>query len=165
MQKLRNRIALLLILSALVIGLGQPAPALAAAATLTTNITQTLGSVQFYPCAGEFVALQGDYHAVFHVTFDASSGTHVIGQHNSQGITGVGLSSGTLFRAMDGADEGRRVTNIFGTPGFEMTDVDTFHLIGQGQGADLLVHTTIHLTFAPDQGFTARVTNVSSECK
>jgi hypothetical protein len=161
-QKLRNRIALLLILSALVIGLGQPAPALAAAAMLTTNVTETLGSVQFYPCAGEFVALQGDYHALFHVTFDASSGTHVIGQHNSQGISGMGLQSGLKFAATAGD---RRTTAIFGAPGFETTYVDTFHLIGQGQGADLLVHTTIHLTFAPDQGFTARVTNVSSECK
>ena len=166
MHKVRNGVAVLLLaLGALVIGLAQPAPALAEATTLTTNVTQTLGSVQFYPCAGELVALQGDYHAVFHVTVDSSSGSHIVGQHNSQGITGVGLSSGTLFRAVDGADEGRRVTNIFGAPGFEMTDVDTFQLIGQGQAPNLLVHTTIHLTFAPDQGFTAQVTNVSSECK
>jgi hypothetical protein len=161
MQKLRNRIALLLILSALLIGLGQPDQARAAAQPLTTNTTATLGSVQFYPCAGEFVELLGAYHALFHVTFDASSGTHVIGQHNSQGVRGVGLQSGTRFVATAGD---RRTTAIFGAPGFETTYVDTFHLIGQGQGPDLLIHTTIHLTFAPDQGFTARVTNMSSEC-
>jgi len=165
MPKVLNRIGLLLVFTALVVGLARPAPALAEATTLTTNVTQTLGSVQFYPCVGELVALQGNYHAVFHVTVDPSVGIHIVGQHNSQGIIGVGLSSGMLFRAMDGADEGRRVTNIFGSPGFEMTDVDTFQLIGQGQGPNLLVHTTIHLTYAPDQGFTAQVTHVSSECK
>jgi len=166
MHKVRNQIALLLLaLSVLVIGLARPAPALAGSTTVTTNVTQTLGSVQFYPCAGELVALQGDYHAVFHVTFDPTGGTHVVAQYNSQGITGVGLVSNTIFRAIDGADQGRRVTNIFGAPGFEMTDVDTFQLIGQGRGPNLLVHTTIHLTFAPGQGFTAQVSNVRSECK
>jgi len=166
MHKVRNQIALLLIvLGVLTISLARPAPALAGSTTFTTNVTQTLGSVQFYSCAGEFVALQGDYHAVFHVTFDPRGGSHIVAQHNSQGITGVGLVSNTSFRAIDGADQGRRVTNIFGAPGFEMTDVDTFHLIGQGRGPNLLVHTTIHFTFTPSQGFTAQVSNVSSSCK
>ncbi len=165
MRKVLNRIGLLLAFSALVIGLAQPAPALAGAATLTTNVTLPLGSVQFYPCAGELIELHGEYHAVFHTTVDPSVGIHVVSQHNSQGISGVGLSSGTIFQAMDASGGGPRATNIFGAPGFEMTDVDTFQLIGQGQAPDLLVHITTHLTYAPDQGFTAQVTNVSRECR
>jgi len=162
MQKLRNRIALLLILSALVIGLGQPAPALAAAATLTTNVTQTLGSVRFYPCAGEYIQLFGDYHTLFHVTFDPTGGTHVLGQYNSKGVSGIGLQSGTGFRAAEGE---RRSTNIFGAPGFETTYIDRFQLIGEGTAPSLWVSVTTHATYAPNQGFTAQITNVSSECK
>jgi len=161
MQKLRNRIALLLILSALVIGLGQPAPALAAAATLTTNVTQTLGSVRFYPCAGEYIQLFGDYHALFHVTFDPTGGTHVLGQYNSKGVSGVGLQTGTGFRAAEGE---RRSTDIFGAPGFETTYIDRFRLIGEGTAPNLWVSVTTHATYAPNQGFTAQITNVSSEC-
>jgi len=80
----------------------------------------------------------------------------------SQGMIGIGPQNGAIFRD---ADEFRRTTNISGAPGFESTTVDTFQLIGQGQAPDLLVHITTHLTYAPDQGFTAQVTNVSRECR
>jgi hypothetical protein len=163
MRKLQNAMVMsLVVVGMLTLGLARPTPALAAAETLTVNTTQTLGSVQFYSCAGEYIALSGDYHALFHVTFDPTGGTHVVGAHNSQGIRGVGLQSGTLFRAADGD---RRTTNIFGAPGFETTYVDAFRLIGQGESPDLLVYVTMHVTFAPDQGFTAQVSNVSSECR
>jgi hypothetical protein len=137
-------------------------PALAAADSLTTIATSTLGSVRFYPCAGEYIELQGDYSAIFHVTFDPTGGTHVIGQNISRGIHGVGLQTGTIYVASD-AD--RRTTNIFGAPGFESTYVDTFRLVSQGKSANLLVQMTIHLTYAPDQGFTAQISNVDSTCK
>ena len=162
-NKLQKRIVLsMLILSLQVIGLVRPMPVGATAEAITTNVTSTLGSVQFYPCAGELIELRGDYHTLFHVTFDATGGTHVVSQHNSQGISGMGLESGTLFQA---SDSDRRTTNIFGAPGFDTTYVDTFLLIGRGDGPKLLVQVTLHVTFAPDQGFTAQVSNVRSECK
>src|SRR5436190_10726678 len=135
MRKVLYTIGLLLAFGALIIGLAQPAPALAAAATLTTKVTQTLGSVRFYPCAGEYIELRGDYLALFHVTFDPTGGTHVVGENISKGVHGVGLQSGTLFV---GSESNRRTTNIFGAPGFETTYVDTFRLIGQGKTFDLL---------------------------
>jgi hypothetical protein len=150
------------ILSTLVIFFAPSGLVSAEASALTTTVTSTLGSVQFYPCAGEYIELHGDYMALFHVTFDASSGTHVIGENISKGIQGVGLQSGATFVA---SDTERRMTAIFGAPGFETTFVDTFKLIGKGQTSDLLVQITTHLTYAPDQGFTAQVSNVSSVCK
>ena len=152
----------LFVLILLMAGFGSPSAASAKADSLTINTTSTLGSVQFYPCAEELIELRGDYHALFHVTFDATGGTHVVSQHNSQGISGIGLESGTLFQA---SDSDRRITNIFGAPGFETTYVDAFQLIGRSGTPILLVHVTLHVTFAPDQGFTAQVNNVSSECK
>jgi hypothetical protein len=163
MQKIRNKAAFFLtVFSVLIIFLAQVKPAFAEANTLTITATSTLGSVRFYPCAGEYIELSGNYLALFHVTFDPTGGTHVVGQNISKGIHGVGLQSGTLFVA---SDSDRRTTNIFGAPGFESTYVDTFRLIGQGKTADLLVQITTHLTYAPDQGFTAQVSNVTSECK
>lgn len=146
----------------LIVCFGSPSMASADADPFTINTTSTLGSVQFYACIGERVELLGNYHSLFHVTFDPTGGTHVVGQHNSQGISGVGLETGTLFQASNGD---RRITNIFGAPGFEMTYVDSFQLISHDNAADLLVHVTSHVTFAPDRGLTAEVTNVSSECK
>jgi hypothetical protein len=163
MQKMRKSTKIFLtIVSALMILLGQASPASAGASTLTTIATSTLGSIRFYPCAGEYIELQGDYMALFHVTFDPTGGSHIIGQNISKGIKGVGLQSGALYVA---SDSERRTTAIFGAPGFETTYVDTFQLIGQGQAPDLLVHVTTHLTYAPDQGFTAQVSNIDSECK
>src|SRR3954447_26492633 len=91
MRKVLHTIVLLLAFGALIIALAQPATALAAAVSLTTNVTQTLGSVRFYPCAGEYIQLSGDYHTLFHVTFDPTGGTHVLGQYNSKGVS-VGQS-------------------------------------------------------------------------
>ena len=59
----------------------------------------------------------------------------------------------------------RRITNIFGAPGFETTTVDTFQLIGRGNASDLLVHVTLHLTLTPNREFAVQVDNTSSECR
>ena len=152
----------LFVLILLMASFSLPSPVFAQADSLTTLATSTLGSVRFYPCAGEYIELEGDYLALFHVTFDPTGGTHVIGQNISKGIHGVGLQSGALYTA---SDSDRRSTNIFGAPGFETTYVDSFHLVSQGQASNLLVQVTIHLTYAPDQGFTAQVSDVSSKCK
>jgi len=152
----------LFVLILLMASFGLPSSVFAEADPFTTLATSTLGSVRFYPCAGEYIKLQGDYLALFHVTFDPTGGTHVIGQNVSKGIHGIGLQSGTLYTA---SDSDRRSTNIFGAPGFETTYVDTFHLISQGQGSNLLVQVTIHLTYAPGQGFTTQIENVNSQCK
>lgn len=152
----------LFVLVLLMASFSLPGPVFAQADSLTTLATSTLGSVRFYPCAGEYIELQGDYLALFHVTFDPTGGTHVIGQNVSKGIHGVGLQSGTLYTA---SDSDRRSTNIFGAPGFETTYVDTFRLVSQGQDTNLLIQATIHLTYAPDQGFTAQIENINSQCK
>jgi hypothetical protein len=152
----------IIVCSTIILLLTPVKPAIAAAGSLTTIATSTLGSVRFYPCAGEYIELSGDYAAIFHVTFDPTGGTHVIGQNISKGIHGVGLQSGTLYVASD-AD--RRTTNIFGAPGFETTYIDTFRLVGQGTAANLLIQMAIHLTYAPDQGFTAQINDMQSTCK
>jgi len=163
MHNIQNKVLFLsTVFSVVIILFASVKPAFAAADSLTTIATSTLGSVRFYPCAGEYIELQGDYSAIFHVTFDSTGGTHVIGQNISKGIRGVGLQSGTLYVA---SDSDRRTTNIFGAPGFETTYVDTFRLISQGKSSNILVQMTIHLTYAPDQGFTAQINNVNSTCK
>ena len=163
MTNIQRKISLVLfVLILLMASFGLPISVFAQADSLTTIATSTLGSVRFYPCAGEYIELQGDYLALFHVTFDSTGGTHVIGQNVSKGIHGVGLQSGTLYTA---SDSDHRSTNIFGAPGFETTYVDTLRLVSQGQGPNLLLQVTIHLTYAPDQGFTAQIENINSQCK
>lgn len=154
-----------LVLVMLALGLGQLPSAQAVAITITTRTTVTLGSVRFYECAGEYIELRGDYQSVFHVTFDPTGGSHIVSQHNSQGISGSGLASGTPYHAVEIGDGGLHTTNIFGAPGFEYTDVDSFLLIGEGQASDLRVQVRQHVTYSPSIGFTVRVLDVTSECQ
>jgi len=163
MHSIQSRVPFLVtIFSVIIIFLAPVKPVFAGADTSTTIATSRLSTVRFYPCAGEYIELSGNYAAVFHVTFDPTGGTHVIGQNISKRIHGLGLQSGTLYVA---SDSDRRLTNIFGAPGFETTYVDTFRLVGQGKSANLLVQVTTHLTYAPDQGFMAQISDVVSTCK
>jgi len=135
----------------------------AQATVVTSASTATLGSVRYYDCAGEYVELQGEYRSVFHVVFDPRGGTHLTFQYNSHGITGRGLQTGTIYRAVERDRSG--TTNIFAAPGFEMTTVDIFHLIGQGNAPDLAVEVREHITLNANGEFSVRYTEINSSCR
>lgn len=138
-------------------------PVTAQSNTRTERTTQTLGSVRYYECAGEFIQLGGDYHSVFHVTFDPTGGSHIVFQHNSQGVSGVGLTSGAKYLSVGRDRSG--TTNIFGAPGFEMTVIDTFHLVGQGVAADLTMRVAQHMTLTPEGEFSVRFETIETICR
>jgi hypothetical protein len=138
-------------------------PLHAQAVTITETEVHTLGSVRTYDCIDEFIELSGEYRTLFHVTFTPTGGTHTIGHSNSSGVSGVGLTTGTRYTAVDGE---RRTTNIFGAPGlgFETTFIDTFRLIGAGTAPDLLVFVTIHTTLTPNGDFQTHIVETTAEC-
>src|SRR5881396_468485 len=79
-----------------------PAGARAGAITTTTNVTIPLGLGVFVPCAaggaGETVELSGVEHVIFHTTVDATDGLHVSSHFNAEDVSGVGLTTGALYR-------------------------------------------------------------------
>jgi len=136
------------------------APALASA--ISTKIPIDL--LVFVPCAnggaGEIVELTGTLNDVFNLTFDNAGGIHVKGHDNPQGISGVGLTTGTKY-------QGTGVTQFeFNAKfGIEETDINNFRMIGQGPGNNLLVHENFHVTVNANGTLTVFHDNFSIECK
>jgi hypothetical protein len=158
----RQRLTTLLTLVALTL-IGA-VPALAAADTFTASTRFPIDIVVFVPCAnagaGEDVELTGTLHDVFHITFDNAGGIHVKGHDNPQGISGVGLTTGTKY-------QGTGVTQFqFNAKvGFEETDVNNFRIIGQGPGNNFLVHDNFHVTVNANGEVTAFHDNFRVDCK
>ncbi len=117
------------------------------------------------PCAaggqGEIVALSGVVHMVFSVTTDASGGLHVDTHSNNQGVSGSGITTGDKYQATGG---NRFSSNTNGAAS-EFTFVDSFQLIGQGPGNNLVIHETVHMTINANGDVTANILSVDSECK
>jgi hypothetical protein len=160
-----NKKAANLILTALLITvLLAPTSALAAAETFTVSQNFPIDIVVFVPCAaggaGEDVHLTGYLQDVFHVTFTTSGDFLVLFHDNPQGVSGFGLTTGSLY-------EGTGITrdNFGGRVGFEETFVNNFRIIGQGPGNNFLVHENFHITINANGTLTAYVDNFSVECK
>jgi hypothetical protein len=148
----------------LAIGISTPSLAYARATAFTTNERIPFDREVFVECAadgaGELVHLTGTLHDLFHITLDNSGGFHLKGQDNPQGVSGTGETTGDKYQAT-----GVTKFEFNGKVGFEQTFVNNLHIIGQGNGNNLLVHETIHVTVHADGTVTAFVDNVSIECK
>jgi hypothetical protein len=136
----------------------------AAAETFTTVEEIPVDETDFVPCAaggeGEEVHLTGTVHTVFHITFDGAGGTHVKFHANDQGISGTGLTTGDKYHRTGASN-----SEINFKVGVESTVVDSFNIIGQGNGNNFLAHVTLHITINPDGTVTAEVVHFSIECK
>ena len=131
-----------------------------AAASTTTQSTIIPIAFEIVACE-EPVLLSGNLHEVTHITIDSAGNTHVHMLTNAQGVTGVGLVSGTQYRGT-GATESTINDN---TLPFETTRVNNFRIIGQGPVDNLLVHATIHTTINANGEVTAEVVQESVTCQ
>jgi hypothetical protein len=116
-----------------------------AAATQTQSSRFPIDLTFFVPCAngglGELVALSGQLHDVFHLTLDGRGGFHVKTHSNPQGVSGVGLTTGTRYRGT-GVTQERFNVKI----GERNTFINNFRIVGRGPGNNFLVHENVHLT-------------------
>jgi hypothetical protein len=160
---LRHKLSLLAVIMLLTALLG-PTSASAAADSFTVSQTFPIDIAVFVYCAdggaGEWVALTGNLHDLFHITFDSSGGFHVSVIDNPQGISGTGLTTGAKYQ---GTGETRDSFN--GMVGFEETYVNNFKIIGQGSGNNFLVHENFHITVNANGSVTSYHDNFSVECK
>ena len=135
-----------------------PASALAQAVSYT--IVDTAPTNLVAGGCDEPVELTGELHSVFHLTVDDSGGFHLVTETNWQGVTGVGLVSGTQYRGV-----GVQRFNINGNVGEEFTSVDNFKLIGRGTTDNLLVQVTLHTTVNANGEVTTVVENAFIKCQ
>jgi hypothetical protein len=150
---------------AVVIGvLAAAMPAAADATTLTTNQEFEVSFPVFVPCAnggaGEFVLLSGTQHQLFHVTTDGNGGLHLKSTIQSQGLSGIGLTTADRYQ---GTGATQSETDL--TVGVEQTLVSSFKVIGEGTDNNFLVQQTTHLTVTPNGDLTAFVNDFSVECR
>jgi hypothetical protein len=134
-------------------------PAGAQAATTTTERI-TFDTTQPI-CNGDLVHISGPLLAVMTVN-QTRSGGEVIGIHfQPQGISGVDLSTGTVFHAV-GLTRDLTVNSPPG--GITETFVNRFHLQATTGEQSFIVSELFHVTVAPDGTVRSFVDNFSITC-
>jgi hypothetical protein len=100
---------------------------------------------------------------VFRITTDANGGFHLNGGHtNFQGVTGVGLTTGRSYIFAAAVND---ITNIRQVSVNEFTLVAHGRLITQGNEANQLASTQIHVTINANGQITADIGQFKFECK
>jgi hypothetical protein len=136
------------------------------ASTVITNVIEPLDFTQFVPCAdggnGEDVHLTGTIHTVIRTTINGNK-VGIKTQSNPQGVSGVGLTSGDVYRGTGVTGETSN-ENVAGFPETE-TFINNFRIIGPGRGNNFLVHENGHLTVNANGTATTFIDNFSIECK
>jgi hypothetical protein len=121
-----------------------------------TSTTIPLDAIRSGDCTGEDVELSGTIHLVSQLQSDGS----VVGHINYQGVSAVGLTSGTKYRAS--TVDNFRLAAPFPS---DITSVRTLRLISQGAEDNLLVSFLFHITVNANGETTAQVEDVNIKCE
>jgi hypothetical protein len=126
-----------------------------------TNVTIEIPAVVVdNDCVSEPVALHGTIHLVVRVSSDQAGGFH-IGNHLNASYAGMGLASGTAYRA---SDKQHDVWNARELPGSRTTTLMT-KLISQGGVDNAFLFTTLTTTVDANGVPTVSVENQRVECR
>jgi hypothetical protein len=113
--------------------------------------------------AGEWIALTGSVQSVYVSTTDSTGSQHIEELSIQQGISGVGLTSGDVYRTV-GAHRSGFNAQYQGLQS-EIDVVNDYRLIRAGGGVVLAVHETSHVTRNANGDVTAHVENFSIVCE
>ena len=136
-------------LAAALLCLGSAAPAEAQAVASTEVFTAPFGitlTPDDYPCLQEAILIDGALHYVVRVTLDASGGRHRATLINAQGLTGLGLTSGTVYQ-VSGPGHSTLNDGDLTPPVRERTFYDVINVVGPGDATNLLVRAGFHMAF------------------
>jgi hypothetical protein len=121
-----------------------------------TSTTIPLDVIRSGDCTGEDVDLSGTIHLVSQTQRDGSE----VGHFNWQNVSGVGLTSGTKYRAS--TVDTFRLEAPFPS---DIHSVRSLHLIGQGAEDNLLVKFLFHITVDANGEIRASIDDVSIQCR
>jgi hypothetical protein len=149
---MRKLILLLLVVVALAVPAGTQA-----AATVQTQPFDVLIQI----CNGDTVHLTGQLVVVMTETTTPSGGLTMSVHFQPQGVTGVDLSTGTIFHAT-----GLTRDLVVNTPagGATETFVNRFHIQATGGAQSFIVSELFHVTVSPDGTVRTFFDNFSSTC-
>lgn len=115
--------------------------------------------VLFDSCTGEGVLVTGEIHQVIVQTTDANGGTHTDMEFNVEGVSGIGLITGTQYR---GIHTETHSSNSSDSGASEFTTVIDIKLIAEGSASNLTIRDVlIHTTVNADGTTTSTVDNIS----
>jgi hypothetical protein len=137
---------------------GTPAATSSAGVVSNTIIPIPENVVLFDACTGEGVHVSGTIHLVTLLTEDANGGTHAQMHFNVQGVSGVGVVSGTKYRGIHNethaSNSGRPAPSEF------TTRID-IKLISEGSSSNLTIRDAlVHVTVNADGSVTASIDNL-----
>jgi hypothetical protein len=121
-----------------------------------TSTTIPLEAIVFNNCTGEEVELSGTIHLVSQTQRDGSE----VGHFNWQHVSGVGLTSGTTYRAS--TVDTFRLEAPFPS---DIHSVRSLHLISQGTEDNLLLKFLFHITVDANGEMRASIDDVSIQCR
>jgi hypothetical protein len=149
---MRKLILLMLVVVALAVPAGTQA-----AATVQTQPFDALLTI----CNGDVVHLTGQLVVVMTETTTPSGGLTMSFHFQPQGVTGVDLSTGTIFHAT-----GLTRDLVVNTPpgGTTETFVNRFHIQATGGAQSFIVSELFHVTVTPDGTVRVLFDNLSSTC-
>ena len=117
--------------------------------------------VDFSPCTGELILFSGNLHLVEHVTFDKAGGVHVGIHENYNDVSGVGLTSGTVYHATGVYND----NYTFGNGVYTETSNEQVKYIASGGGNNFKFNFLFHITAHPDGTITSFVDTFSIACQ
>ena len=131
------------------------------------NVTTPLDFVSFVPCAnggtGEGVHVTGTLNFRISRSTDGSGGLHSTTLIRPQGVTAVGLTTGTTYQFRSVS---RDVFNQqTGGVGNVVMSVNNFRLIGPGPGNNAWEHNLVHVTVNANGTVTANFFPANIQCK
>jgi hypothetical protein len=146
----------LLVILAVVGALAAPVSAQA-----TTTVERMTFEDTFLLCNGDPIHLSGTLLAVFSETATPSGGEVLAFHFQPQGVRGVDLVTGTVFRAT-----GLTRDLIVNSPpgGSTETFVNRFHVQATRGAESYIVSELIHITVTPDGTVTVSFDNFTSTC-
>jgi hypothetical protein len=155
---------ILTIVLVLIFSLSVSMMALAGAYTAGENTTFEVAFTEYVPCAaggaGEDIYVSGTLHDLWHATDDANGGLHLTLLSQPMGVTAVGQTSGDVYRGT-----GAYIEQInYGNIGETSTFVSIYRLVGPGNGNDLYMHITNHVTVNANGELTSYVDNWFTGC-
>ena len=113
-------------------------------------------------CDGETVALNGRIHIVFAFRIEPSGNSELSQSINFQGVRGIGLTTGTMYRETGVLKE--TLNRKLGPP-FETTEVIETNLVSAGRSGNLRTMVLLHTTLNANGDVTAEVVDVRGGCQ
>lgn len=112
-------------------------------------------------CLSEQIHLTGEFRYVIHQTQGPSGGVHSIGHLNFVGVTGVGLSTGTIYHVPTSSTN---VENVVPNGEFIFTSTNVMVVSSVGPSQNLVLNWLLHYIIDPNGELRLEVSNVAVQC-